>query len=58
VFSGLRECVQSEVGPDATSLGWIYQHTLVDTSHQHSLADVRLYQDWYLRFTTWLMGIP
>src|SRR5215469_9117513 len=56
VLSSLPEGVKSEVGPDATSLRWIYQYALVDTSHQHSLADLRSYQDWYLRY--YLKSVP
>ena len=39
----------SELGPDATSLGWIYQYVVVDPSRTHSLAELRSVQDWYLR---------
>ena len=52
----LPEGVKTEIGPDASSLGWVYQYALVDTSHQHSLADLRSYQDWYLRY--YLKSIP
>ncbi|HLV86932.1 MAG TPA: CusA/CzcA family heavy metal efflux RND transporter [Candidatus Sulfotelmatobacter sp.] len=50
VRSHLPEGVQTEIGPDATALGWVYQYALVDTSGKHSLADLRSYQDWYLRY--------
>ena len=56
VLPSLPEGVKSEIGPDATSLGWVYQYALVDTSHQHSLADLRSYQDWYLRY--YLKSVP
>ena len=42
--------VKTELGPDATSLGWIFQYALVDSTGRHSLADLRSYQDWYLRY--------
>jgi copper/silver efflux system protein len=42
--------VQTELGPDATGLGWIFQYVLTDDSRQHSLAELRSYQDWYLRY--------
>jgi len=42
--------VKAELGPDATGLGWVFQYALVDTSGQHNLADLRSYQDWYLRY--------
>ena len=50
VLSRLPEGVKTELGPDATGLGWIFQYALVDTSGKHSLADMRAYQDWYLRY--------
>ena len=42
------EGVKTELGPDATGLGWIFQYALVDESGKHSLAELRSYQDWYL----------
>jgi Cu(I)/Ag(I) efflux system membrane protein CusA/SilA len=56
VLSRLPEGVKTELGPDATGLGWIYQYALVDTSGKHSLADLRSYQDWYLRY--YLRAVP
>lgn len=50
VLPRLPEGVKAELGPDATSLGWIFQYALVDSSGQHNLADLRSYQDWYLRY--------
>ncbi|HEX6509810.1 MAG TPA: efflux RND transporter permease subunit, partial [Chloroflexota bacterium] len=38
------------IGPDATGAGWIYEYALVDRTHQHSLADLRSLQDWFLRY--------
>jgi len=56
VQSHLPEGVKAEIGPDATALGWVYQYALVDTSRKHSLADLRSYQDWYLRY--YLRSVP
>ncbi len=42
--------VKTELGPDATGLGWIFQYALVDDSGTHSLAELRSYQDWSLRY--------
>jgi copper/silver efflux system protein len=42
--------VQPVIGPDATGAGWVYEYALVDHTHQHSLADLRSLQDWYLRY--------
>ena len=41
VLPRLPDGVKTELGPDATALGWIFQYALVDTSGQHSLADLR-----------------
>src|ERR1700730_13509855 len=56
VLSRLPEGVKTELGPDATGLDWVYQYALVDTSGQHSPADLRAYQDWSLRFA--LKSVP
>lgn len=42
--------VQTELGPDATGVGWVYQYALKDTSGKNSLADLRSFQDWFLRY--------
>jgi Cu(I)/Ag(I) efflux system membrane protein CusA/SilA len=56
VLPNLPEGVRTELGPDATGLGWIYQYALVDTSGKRSLAELRSYQDWYLRY--YLKTVP
>jgi copper/silver efflux system protein len=48
-LSRLPQGVKTELGPDATGLGWVYQYVLVDETGTRSLADMRSYQDWYLR---------
>ena len=42
--------VNPVIGPDATGAGWVYEYVFVDHSGQHSLADLRSLQDWYLRY--------
>jgi len=39
-----------EMGPDATGVGWIFQYALVDDTGKQSLADLRTFQDWNLRY--------
>jgi copper/silver efflux system protein len=56
VLPRLPEGVKTELGPDATALGWVFQYALVDTSGKHSLADLRSYQDWYLNY--YLRSVP
>jgi len=48
--------VEVELGPDATSIGWVFQYALVDTTGRQSLDDLRSYQDWYLRY--YLQSVP
>ncbi len=50
VLPRLPQGVQTELGPDATGLGWVFQYVLTDTTGQQSLAELRSYQDWYLRY--------
>jgi Cu(I)/Ag(I) efflux system membrane protein CusA/SilA len=56
VLSQLPSDSKTELGPDATGLGWVFQYALVDHSGRHSLADLRSYQDWYLRY--YLKAVP
>ena len=56
VLPRLPEGVKTELGPDATGLGWIFQYALVDTSGKHSLEELRSYQDWYLQY--YLKAVP
>ena len=48
--------VQTEMGPDATGVGWVYQYALVDKTGTNDLAQLRTFQDWYLRY--WLQSVP
>ncbi|MEJ5369751.1 MAG: CusA/CzcA family heavy metal efflux RND transporter [Bryobacteraceae bacterium] len=50
VIPRLPQGVQTELGPDATGLGWVFQYALVDRTGKHSLADLRSLQDWTLRY--------
>ncbi len=56
ITAKLPQGVQTEIGPDATSVGWVYQYALVDKSGQNDLSDLRSFQDWYLRY--WLQSVP
>ena len=46
----LPQGVRTELGPDATGVGWVFQYALVDKSGTHSLDQLRSYQDWTLRY--------
>ena len=52
----LPDGVKTEIGPDATSVGWVYQYALVDRSGQHTNDELRSYQDWFLRYA--LQSVP
>ena len=49
ILPRLPQDVKTELGPDATGVGWVFQYALVDTSG-HDLAQLRSLQDWYLRY--------
>ena len=51
----LPEGVTPQIGPDATSVGWVFQYALVDESGTHDLQELRSFQDWSLRY--WLQGL-
>ncbi|HZM15190.1 MAG TPA: efflux RND transporter permease subunit, partial [Candidatus Krumholzibacteria bacterium] len=52
----LPDGVRTELGPDATGVGWVFQYALVDRSGKHSLQELRSYQDWTLRYA--LQSVP
>ncbi len=52
----LPQGVNVELARDETPVGWVFQYALVDTTGQHDLAELRSYQDWYLRFA--LQSVP
>ncbi len=50
ITARLPEGVKTELGPDATGVGWVFQYALVDTTGQHDLQELRSFQDWFLRY--------
>src|SRR5947208_3491965 len=52
----LPEGTNPVIGPDATGVGWVFEYALVDETGQHNLAELRGFQDWYLRY--WLAAVP
>ncbi len=50
VLPRLPEGVRTELGPDATGLGWVFQYALVDETGRHSLEQLRSLQEWYLKY--------
>jgi len=56
ILPRLPDGVRTELGPDATGVGWVYQYALVDRSGKHDLAELRALQDWSLRYR--LQSVP
>lgn len=56
ISSNLPPDAKVELGPDATSVGWIYQYALADKSGHHSLDELRSLQDWFLKFS--IQSVP
>ncbi len=56
ISSRLPEGVKTELGPDATGVGWVFQYALVDTTGKHDLQELRSFQDWHLRYH--LQSVP
>ena len=56
VSGKLPEGVTPTLGPDATGVGWVFEYALVDETGKNDLADLRSFQDWYLRY--WLESVP
>jgi len=52
----LPQGVSPVIGPDATSIGWVFQYALVDSSGKHDLSDMRTFQDFTLRYA--LSSVP
>src|SRR5262249_54297566 len=46
----LPQGVDPVLGPDASSVGWVFQYALVDKSGRHDLAELRTFQDFNLRY--------
>jgi Cu(I)/Ag(I) efflux system membrane protein CusA/SilA len=56
ITSQLPQGVKTELGPDATSVGWVFQYALLDRSGKHSSDELRSFQDWFLRYA--LQAVP
>src|SRR5499425_2219110 len=56
ILPRLPQGVQTELAKDETAVGWVYEYALVDKTGKYSLADMKSYQDWYLRYA--LQAVP
>ena len=44
----LPRSVTPSLGPDATGVGWVFEYAVIGA--QHTLAELRSFQDWFIRF--------
>ncbi|MBI3324296.1 MAG: efflux RND transporter permease subunit [Candidatus Omnitrophica bacterium] len=56
IIPRLPEGVRTELGPDATGVGWVFQYALVDRTGRNDLQQLRSFQDWSLRYH--LQSVP
>ncbi|HKA18783.1 MAG TPA: efflux RND transporter permease subunit [Blastocatellia bacterium] len=50
ILPKLPQGVNVELARDETAVGWVFQYALVDRTGQNNLAQLRSFQDWYLRY--------
>ncbi len=50
VASTLPPTAKSQLGPDATGVGWVYGYALVDRTHKTDISQLRSIQDWFLKY--------
>ena len=50
ITGSLPQGAKTEIGPDATGVGWVYQYALVDKSGKNGIEELRAFQDWHLKY--------
>jgi len=50
VASSLPANAESQLGPDATGVGWVYGYALVDKTGNTDIGQLRSLQDWFLKY--------
>ncbi|WP_136679659.1 CusA/CzcA family heavy metal efflux RND transporter [Neptunomonas sp. XY-337] len=48
--SSLPQGATTQLGPDATGVGWVFIYALTDRTGQHDLSELRSLQDWFLKY--------
>ncbi len=46
----LPSSARSQLGPDATGVGWVYIYSLIDKTGNHDISQLRSLQDWFLKY--------
>ncbi len=50
VAATLPASAKTQLGPDASGVGWVYEYALVDRTGKRDLAELRSIQDWFLKY--------
>ncbi|MDO3386083.1 CusA/CzcA family heavy metal efflux RND transporter [Gilvimarinus sp. SDUM040013] len=50
VSGQLPETARTELGPDATGVGWVFNYALVDRTGKHDLEALTRLQNWFLKY--------
>lgn len=50
VASDLPSNAKTQLGPDATGVGWVYLYALTDKTGKHDISQLRSLQDWFLKY--------
>ncbi len=56
ILPRLPQGVNVELARDETAIGWVFQYALIDKTGRNDLAQLRTFQDWYLRYA--LQAVP
>lgn len=56
ILPRLPQGVNVELARDETAVGWVFEYALVDKTGKNNLAQLRSFQDWYLRYA--LQAVP
>jgi Cu(I)/Ag(I) efflux system membrane protein CusA/SilA len=56
ILPKLPQGVNVELARDETAIGWVFQYALIDKTGKNDLAQLRSFQDWYLRYA--LQAVP
>jgi len=56
ILPRLPRGVNVELARDETAIGWVFQYALIDKTGKNDLAQLRTFQDWYLRYA--LQAVP
>ena len=56
ILPRLPQGVKVELARDETAVGWVFEYALVDKTGKNNLAQLRSFQDWYLRYA--LQAVP